>query len=193
MSELLGVILAGGRSTRMGQDKATLPYKGARLIDHIADRMAGALGQSREEILVSGQVSGFTCITDQEPGLGPVAGIFSSLQVLNTQKPEWVLFVPVDMPELCETTLKTLCSAPRPGACEMVCFEESSLPALIRCSDRVLAVLKSFCDKKTPEPFRSVKLLSKMLRTKTIDLPVGFQPEQVLLNVNTPEQWSEWT
>ncbi|MFO1242050.1 MAG: NTP transferase domain-containing protein [Rickettsiales bacterium] len=36
MDELAAVILVGGKSSHMGQDKASLPYKGKRLVDVVA-------------------------------------------------------------------------------------------------------------------------------------------------------------
>ena len=54
MDDVAAVILVGGKSSRMGQDKALLPYKGKRLVDVVADTIRAA-GISR--VYVSGKIA----------------------------------------------------------------------------------------------------------------------------------------
>jgi molybdopterin-guanine dinucleotide biosynthesis protein A len=76
-----GVILSGGRSLRMGQRKALLPFGPARLIDHVAARLAP---QVSEILLNSNEAAialpGATRFDDSYAGFqGPLAGIHASL------------------------------------------------------------------------------------------------------------------
>jgi len=77
MDELLGVVLAGGRSRRMGRDKATLVVAGRTL----ARRAADLLGSVCAEVLVAdrgrGVVPGLPSVPDG-PGAGPAAGLLGA-------------------------------------------------------------------------------------------------------------------
>lgn len=92
-----GFVLAGGRSTRMGQDKALLSLAGRSLLDLALDKLralplAGAprIAAARSDLSAHTAV-----IADRHPGCGPLSGIEAALaasaQPLN-------VFMPVDMP-----------------------------------------------------------------------------------------------
>ncbi len=66
------VILAGGRSRRMGRDKAGLPAGDRTLIEHLAHRLRPVV----DETIVAGgsaslELAGVRRIEDRQPGMGP--------------------------------------------------------------------------------------------------------------------------
>ena len=81
-----GIILCGGRSTRMGRDKATLPF-GPELM---LQRVARLLGEAVERIVVvaaAGQElpplpEAVHVVHDQREGRGPLEGIATGLRAL---------------------------------------------------------------------------------------------------------------
>ncbi len=79
-SDILGVVLAGGGSRRMGRDKALLGWSGVTL----AARAAGVLRELCDEVVVAGPPRlarrGLAPIADRYPGLGPLAGIHAGLE-----------------------------------------------------------------------------------------------------------------
>jgi molybdopterin-guanine dinucleotide biosynthesis protein A len=92
-------VLAGGRSTRMGQDKALLQVAGVSLLEHALDKLR-ALGTSAAPRIVGlrPDLSSYApVVPDLHPGCGPLSGIEAALaattQPLN-------LFLPVDLPLL---------------------------------------------------------------------------------------------
>lgn len=92
-----GFVLAGGQSSRMGEDKATAPFAGQNLVERALGilREAGlpaAVAGARSSLVVSGQV-----IADREPGLGPLSGICAALA---SNPAPWAVFLPVDLPLL---------------------------------------------------------------------------------------------
>ncbi|NLJ77476.1 MAG: molybdenum cofactor guanylyltransferase [Peptococcaceae bacterium] len=99
MVDVAGVILAGGKSRRMGTNKAFLTVGKEAMIE----RIAGELGQVFQEILVSGgdgeigRRLGLRVVPDLMKGLGPLSGIHASLLAAKSPK---CLFVPCDMPFL---------------------------------------------------------------------------------------------
>jgi molybdenum cofactor guanylyltransferase len=101
----LGVVLAGGRSRRMGCDKSLLLWEGRPLLVHALARFAEA---GIEDTAVSGPYAGFDAIPDLHPGEGPLAGIFA---VADARPGYRLLIVPVDMPRLPASWLKALLGA----------------------------------------------------------------------------------
>ena len=130
-----GVILAGGQSRRMGQSKALLPYKGARLIDHRVHTLKSA----QLDVYVSGQVAPFACIPDEIPARGPVGGVMSAATFLTMKGFQAALFVPVDMPLLTPALLTALIQ--RLGEHEAVYYQAHPLPICLSLSPKVLRVL----------------------------------------------------
>ena len=76
-TSLLAAVLAGGGSTRMGRDKADLPWRGGTLLGHVCavSRAAGL------EVAVVGREApaGYRTIHDERPGEGPLAALASAL------------------------------------------------------------------------------------------------------------------
>lgn len=109
IAELYGLVLAGGRSRRMGQDKALLDRGGRSqleyafsLLDSIAARcfVSTRPDQSGDEAR-----SRFPRIEDRYDGLGPVAGILSAMQAYPGV--DW-LVIACDLPNLDEEALRFL-------------------------------------------------------------------------------------
>ena len=98
----LGVVLAGGRSQRMGVDKARLLWRGRTLLEH-ATGMLREAGCSR--VLVSGDYPGYACVPDQFPDRGPLGGLASI--VGHAGEARW-LVVAIDQPLLDASMLRAL-------------------------------------------------------------------------------------
>lgn len=105
--KIAGVVLAGGRSSRMGQNKALLPYDGHTLLEHMTLllREAGVA-----DVFVSGSYEGYDCIPDREKHAGPAVALRHVLQDLADRNIyRGALCVPVDMPQLSAGLLRYLC------------------------------------------------------------------------------------
>ena len=90
-----GFVLAGGRSTRMGTDKALLHYAGRPLIAHAVDLLRPReLNPTSWEcdliLLLYAPV-----VEDLHPDCGPLGGIEAALA---SSSSDWNLFLPVDLP-----------------------------------------------------------------------------------------------
>ena len=94
---LTGLILAGGRSLRMGRDKATLEYDGEPMLL----RVARLLGEACDEILVASgdgerlEAFGLPQVRDAAPAAGPLGGLVAGLDRASNPL---VAAVGVDMP-----------------------------------------------------------------------------------------------
>src|SRR5690349_5866240 len=93
------VILAGGKSQRMGFDKQTITVQGRRLID----KMITTLKMEFEEIiLISNKpvlysTSECMVISDEIEDMGPLGGIHTGIKKASSQ---YVYFTACDMPNL---------------------------------------------------------------------------------------------
>ena len=95
---ITGFVLAGGKSTRMGRDKALLQLEGCTLLEHAL----GTLRQVCSEVVVLGSrehYAGFGAevVEDIFPGCGPLGGIHAALSRATT---EFNLIIAVDTPFL---------------------------------------------------------------------------------------------
>ena len=97
------IVLAGGRSARMGRSKASLEWEGSTLLRRTVATLAGV---TRRVIVVraAGQAlpplpAGVAVVEDALPGRGPLEGMLAGLRAMDD--PDGVAFVcATDMPLL---------------------------------------------------------------------------------------------
>jgi molybdopterin-guanine dinucleotide biosynthesis protein A len=172
----IGLLLAGGASTRMGRDKAGLDWQGQPLIAHM-HALLSALPLS--QVVVSGARPEYAGVIDQAPGRGPLGGIASAAQVL----PDCVLLVvPVDMPRLALPLLQRLLDAP-PRACTR--FAESPLPMRLQLDGDLRLWLAAWL--RDPDAPRALHRLQAALNVQSLAL--GPEERAQLANANTPADW----
>ncbi len=104
-----GFVLAGGESSRMGRDKALLPFRGGVLGGHVAAIVAAAAGSA---ILIGDPEKyghlGYPVLPDRSPGAGPLGGIESALSYTSA---DWNLVLACDMPAIRAEFLRGLLDA----------------------------------------------------------------------------------
>lgn len=95
--QVTGVVLAGGKSTRYGRNKALVEMKGIRLID----RVIGVIGSVFQHLLLVTNTPheyaylGLPMVEDLIKGLGPIGGIYTGLKTISDPAG---FFVACDMP-----------------------------------------------------------------------------------------------
>ena len=114
MSEhnILGAILAGGQSKRMGKDKLFLELNNKKLIEHTLDKVKKYL---KKIIIITNQDNKFffennlTTVKDCVEGqLGPLVGILTAMKWAkeNLSKCSWIATFPCDTPFFPESIIK---------------------------------------------------------------------------------------
>lgn len=97
LKNITAIILAGGRSSRMGRNKCSLKTRDGKIfIENIAEKFSPFV----KEIIISTNSKefnylGFTVVKDIFPNHGPIAGIYSALKKSSSQLN---IIVPCDMP-----------------------------------------------------------------------------------------------
>lgn len=114
---LYGLVLAGGFSTRMGQDKALLVYHDRteveRLVSLLASFCERTLVSIRSDQAKTGAYDAFECVEDRHDDIGPMSGLLSAMD--RFPDAAW-LVVACDMPFLEYEDLNALVQARDPSA-----------------------------------------------------------------------------
>ena len=110
-NKILGVVLAGGKSKRFGEDKSQVKLHGKILIDYILSEI---MDQFNEILVVTNNPIRFKdsskilTTKDFEEGLGPLGGILTAMKWIKDQKKdyEWISTFPSDTPFFTNKELK---------------------------------------------------------------------------------------
>jgi molybdopterin-guanine dinucleotide biosynthesis protein A len=177
--EPVGVVLAGGRSRRMGRDKADIEWRPGQTLLARAVQRAEAAGCRC--VLVSGQRPGFDHVPDLEPGLGPLGGLGS---VLRARAREFdgrlLLVVPLDMPVLTAETLRRLVDSVDQSEAGAI-YTNGPLPMALRCNAELSRAVRRVLDRGAK---RSLGELARALELKLLDSA----PEDEMANVNCRDE-----
>jgi molybdenum cofactor guanylyltransferase len=177
---ILAVVLAGGESSRMGQNKALryAPRLKNTMIAHCRKMLAQIDGA---QVVVSGDqhLNGIADIYSQR---GPLSGIHAVLQNIDGQSfIQELLFVPVDMPNLSIVTLNELVLFGRKhhsAAYLNKCF----LPCYLPYTAKVINIV-------TEQIERSQNWSIKALMTQLSAQSLICDKYDELINVNEPQTW----
>lgn len=93
------VLLAGGKSSRMGQDKAELLYQGKTFLENLLDK-AEKLGLNKIYLSgheQTGESLNVQIVWDEYPGKGPMSGLHACMKKMGTP---YCLVIPVDVPQI---------------------------------------------------------------------------------------------
>ncbi|HEY9898516.1 MAG TPA: molybdenum cofactor guanylyltransferase [Pantanalinema sp.] len=136
----VAVLLAGGKSQRMGRDKSRLPFGD----EPLAARVYNTLGRVFPRVVVVTNqpdfpVAGAFCIGDRHPGNGPLEGLASAFEAIEADR---VLLVACDMPFLEPALLRALASEPDDADVIAPCTPRGREPLLAIYSRRLLPVLR---------------------------------------------------
>jgi molybdopterin-guanine dinucleotide biosynthesis protein A len=178
-----GAILVGGRSTRMGADKASLILRDGRtMLEHVAT----ALRTICDRIVLVGEVAGqvveYATIADSRPGAGPLGGIEA---LLGSGVADEYLVCPCDVPDITPHVLRELLKhrdAPATVLRMVGRPRFESLPA--RISIAALPRVTRLLDSNE----RSIWQLMEQMSAAIVE--VDEHHAAALRNVNTPEDLS---
>ena len=174
-----GLVLAGGQSSRMGEDKSRLQWNGIPLYQH----MAGLLDQAgiNHVMVSSNQLQGIEFVADEIPGRGPLSGIHAALNKIHDGS--LLLVVPVDMPLLPVAAVQTL--SEQVDTCS---YQDFTLPLLLVVNPELRQQVDHNIRSENRRDY-SLWRLHKALQGKTIELSASMADR--FGNANTPEDWQQ--
>ncbi|SNR16289.1 molybdenum cofactor guanylyltransferase [Tenacibaculum jejuense] len=108
-NNITGIVLAGGKSSRMGTDKSKIVFNGKTFIEH----SISALECITSDIIIISNTSdhdtfSYERIPDEIQNFGPVAGIYSGLKAIKT---EYAIILSCDIPLINSYVLNKLVHA----------------------------------------------------------------------------------
>lgn len=188
-NKFIGVVMTGGKSRRMGTNKALLKRDGQTMAEFTQQTLTQA-GASKVYFSVPFQStapeytkdSATTAIADLSPDLGPLGAIQAILtHVVSQQIQSPILFVPVDLPLLTQNALSQL-AAYELSEEPAVTFHRQPLPLLLQPSQDILHKLNAVI--KQGDNLSIFHFLDEIgAGAIKIDDP------DVLFNSNRPEEW----
>ena len=170
-SSISAFVLAGGLSTRMGQDKASLDWHGTTLLAHMIKILSTEFSPIR--------IVGRGDLPDRLPGLGPLGGIATAIGAAETDKS---LIVAVDLPLLTPEFLKLfktrIQTSPKPV---VACKIGAAYPLCLGISRESLDLI----NQRISNQHLSVH---GFIEAADCEIVTGIDPS-IFANVNTPEDW----
>jgi len=173
------IVLAGGRSTRMGVDKASVRVGGRRLLD----RVLSVLADLFDDVVVVGRgpdalaPAGVRFVEDETPGLGPLGGLHTGLGVIRNPR---ALTVGCDMPFLTAEVVHELLEQDGAADATVAHLEGRAQPLLAVYARRVRPTVARLLASND----RSLMALLRTLNVHYVDIQAH---SRACLSINTPE------
>jgi molybdate transport system regulatory protein len=182
LNDVTGLILIGGRSSRMGIDKASLYLEEESFTSMIYKKLNSLLA---ETFVVAGEHNAtnwkqkLPVVQDKISDQGPLMGLYSGLSSSTT---EWVFVTSVDTPLVSTEMIEELYNE-RSGYEAVIYHDSGRLHPLCglyhrSCFNRI--------EETMSEGQRSMKKFVNRLKVKILDVGLN---EKRLFNINTPEDY----
>ena len=177
-NNITGIILAGGKSSRMGTEKGLIIYKNKPFVEHIIEAMSPLVDNI---IIISNNKAyesfGFKCYEDLIKNTGPLAGIYTGLRYSKTENN---LIVSCDVPLINTVILQKLTDQKN----------DTSEVIQLQCQGEnmpLIALYKKCCEmiflKELVKNQRKVQKALKKCNVKTIIIDETLK--KVATNINT--------
>ena len=181
------VILAGGKSSRMGRDKAFVDFRGAPLIAHAINRLQPQV--SMLAIAANSDPARFATfhapvLADRdETRPGPLAGVAAGLLFARQQGCAAIVTTPCDAPFAPRDLVQRLLSAGGANAPAVAASERGVEPLFGLWPVKALADVEAALARRDTAVWR----LLEALNAARVEIPVA-GPEDWRLNLNTPAE-----
>ena len=178
------LLLAGGKSARMGRNKAALLYEGKTFLEHMLDK-ARQLGI--DQYYISGYTSereDVRTVWDHYPDRGPLGGIHACMKVMDTP---YCLVLPVDAPKLPQNILEALLQQHEQRTDEKVLIWEHGVrqePLIAVYPVAMVNTIEDLIREHSAPVFRSLSLWGYE------SYRLEMEQEQII-NVNTPQAYKK--
>jgi len=158
MEKITGIILSGGKSSRMGSNKAFLNYQGELLIH----RAISILKPLCSEIIISSNITderlgNYPVIPDEIADIGPIGGIWSCLKA---SKSSINLVIPCDVPHVSTKLYEQLLNQFKGYDAVIPELPDGKLEPLIACYQS--SIISNIEEQIREKDYKLINLLGKL-------------------------------
>jgi molybdenum cofactor guanylyltransferase len=181
-----GIVLAGGRSSRMGEDKSLMKLNGKSLVEFSID----ALKPLCDKVVISSNnliydFTGCEVWPDELPGQAPIIGIYSCLRRSDT---EINIFLSCDMPLMSTLMVRYLLVKSADSDITVPIHENGQIEPLCGIYKKSsIDVLKEFIDKDNYRLNECIRAASYQFIP--VDSQIPCNSPNLFLNINTPSDF----
>jgi len=187
-NNILGVVLAGGKSQRFGEDKSQVKLGGKLLIDYILSEI---IEEFREILVVSNSSINFKhsdkilVIEDIKKNLGPLGGVLTAMRWVkdNNKDYKWISTFPADTPFFKHSILQKFLHNIQPDESKLFFIKSNKTRHNIFGLWSIDLMYKLEEDLNKGE--RKVEKWANSIGVKTIN--IEFQNNDPFFNINTKE------
>ena len=187
-NNILGVVLAGGKSQRFGEDKSQVKLGGKLLIDYILSEITE---EFRQILVVSNSSIDFkksdkiSIIEDIKKNLGPLGGVLTAMKWVkdNNKDYKWISTFPADTPFFKRSILQKFLQDIQPEESKLFFIKSNNTRHNIFGLWSIDLMDKLEEDLNKGE--RKVEVWANSIGVKTIN--IEFQNEDPFFNINTKE------
>ena len=187
-NNILGTVLAGGKSQRFGEDKSQVKLGDKLLIDYI---LSEVIEEFKESLVVSNSLIDFrksekiTVIEDIKKNLGPLGGVLTAMKWIkdNNKDYKWISTCPADTPFFKRSILQKFLQDIQPEESKLFFIKSNNTRHNIFGIWSIDLMDKLEEDLNKGE--RKVELWANSIGVKTIN--IEFQNEDPFFNINTKE------
>ena len=176
------VIFAGGKSSRMGEDKSLLPFGG---FDTLIEYQYTKLSHLFTTVYISTKEDNYAftckCILDNSEVYAPTAGFVSLFKHLDTQR---VFVLSVDTPFIGATEIQKLIDEDNDSNDATIACTSSSRHPM--CGIYHRSLMTSFSSMLEKDNHK-LGMLLKSVKTKWVE----FEDEEAFMNLNHPHEYEE--
>ncbi len=192
MPTLVAIVLCGGKSSRMGQDKSFLETEGLSFLEH---RIANLDSEHFRKIIISCSLAQLSlidkikhdaieveAITDQDTHQGAIPALKNILHNRSSFEEQYVLY-PVDTPFYSDEGFDFFSQVPAHIRSDLVSVKDHVFPLWIKNTASVLKTINILIDQGS-------KSFNDLIDAVSHTLLVPDREKQFLFqNINTPEQY----
>lgn len=179
MDNCAAAILAGGKSSRMGEDKSALQLNGRTLLEHMRNILTSA---SIRNIYVSRA----DFIPDEIAGCGPLGGVHAVMKRSIGQHSH-IIFVPVDMPRITSALIQRLIDIP--SIIDLAFYAGHTMPFRLSVNKKWIELSEKILRAGDNTSLRNFHA--------SISNSIAIEPAsseiQAFSNINTPDEWHLYT
>ncbi len=182
MAKITIAVMAGGKSTRLGSDKAELTWKGKSFLNHICyeAKLTGldviVVGRESPVDWKSGDIA---FIPDMYPNIGPIGGLITAIEHLGDSA---ILLLPVDCPLIKSEHINWLIEQYHSDNLGMIVRTDNGIEPLFSIYNQSC---KSLIQDSISNGMRSLQKVISVGDFNVVEAPENI--EKALFNVNTLE------